>query len=152
MRFYSLFSVYANPNHYVLICFPSDVLLSPRKQIYVNKLYIIKMESTEKGRCSHCKFQSASCAILGLAEILTQSNKWVISANCWELLLKFLKGLWITCVMYGVEKSHHLHISEDSLINSNKEIKVVWRGLRQKLKIKIDLQNFRSLLASKEIN
>lgn len=89
---------------------------------------------------------------LGWLKYLHTSNKWVISANCWELLLKFLKELWITCVMYGVEKSHHLHISEDSLINSNKEIKVVWRGLRQKLKIKIDLQNFRSLLASKEIN
>lgn len=40
----------------------------------------------------------------------------------------------------------------DSLINSNEEIKGVWRGLRKKLKIKIDLQNVRSLLASKEIN
>lgn len=89
---------------------------------------------------------------LGLLKYLHTSNKWVISANCWELLLKFLKELWITCVTYGVKKSHHLHISEDSLINSNKEIKVVWWGLRQKLKIKIDLQNFRSLLASKEIN
>lgn len=54
--------------------------------------------------------------------------------------------------MNGVKKSHHPHISEDSLINSNEEIKGVWRGLRQMPKIKIDLQNVRSLLASKEIN
>lgn len=64
----SIFSLFSNVIAclfiYVLIPFPSYVVLSSRKQSYMDKFH-----ATEKDKCFHCKFQSAYCPIPGLDEM-----------------------------------------------------------------------------------